>query len=158
MPYVRQIGDGGLAYPYTDSLLRQAYKSISFPAILSNSLRASYGMYPVTILEEPEYNRATHKAVQNTEPSIDPDTNQWVLDWTISEMTAEEIAANDELCAAKERGVRDRLLAESDWVALKALESGNSVSTEWLVYRQELRMVPQQPNFPHNIDWPTKPL
>ena len=55
------------------------------------------------------------------------------------------------------RDKRDRLLAESDWVTIRAMDTGNPVPTEWQTYRQALRDVPQQTGFPENIEWPEKP-
>lgn len=79
------------------------------------------------------------------------------------EMTPEEIEAHlspvpsaDEL-AADARARRDALLAASDWVTLRAIESGEDVPEEWASYRQALRDVPQQAGFPQTINWPTAP-
>jgi len=51
---------------------------------------------------------------------------------------------------------RDALLAECDWVALRAIETGES-STGWLEYRQALRDITMQSGFPHDIAWPEVP-
>jgi hypothetical protein len=52
------------------------------------------------------------------------------------------------------RSKRDELLQESDWTQL-----ADSVvnSTLWAIYRQDLRDVPQQSEFPDNVAWPEKP-
>jgi hypothetical protein len=55
------------------------------------------------------------------------------------------------------RAKRDRLLADSDWVTIRATDTGTAVPTEWQTYRQALRDLPQQTGFPENIDWPEKP-
>jgi len=52
---------------------------------------------------------------------------------------------------------RNQLLAETDWIVTKSLESGEAVPDEWKQYRQALRDIPSQPNFPDDIEWPTKP-
>ena len=52
---------------------------------------------------------------------------------------------------------RNQLLAETDWIVTKSLESGEAVPDEWKQYRQALRDIPTQPNFPDDIEWPTKP-
>jgi hypothetical protein len=52
---------------------------------------------------------------------------------------------------------RNQLLAETDWIVTKSLESGEAVPDEWKQYRQALRDIPTQPNFPDSIEWPTKP-
>jgi hypothetical protein len=52
---------------------------------------------------------------------------------------------------------RNQLLAETDWIVTKSLESGEAVPDEWKQYRQALRDIPTQPDFPDDIEWPTKP-
>lgn len=54
---------------------------------------------------------------------------------------------------AKVRARRDALLAASDWVTLRAQETGAPVPPEWLAYRQALRDVTQQQD-PEAIEWP----
>jgi len=80
------------------------------------------------------------------------------------DMTADEIAArqaeetawaagaNDRL-AANLREERDRLLAETDYLAL----SDNTMSSAMTTYRQALRDITNQAGFPADISWPTKP-
>lgn len=56
------------------------------------------------------------------------------------------------------RNKRNILLAESDWTQLPDVPAWVSERiSEWVVYRQALRDVPQQSEFPTNINWPTKP-
>lgn len=55
------------------------------------------------------------------------------------------------------REERNQLLAETDWIVAKSLELGEAVPDEWKQYRQALRDIPTQPNFPDDIEWPTKP-
>lgn len=158
MPYFRMITEQDIAYPYTDTQLRRSNRNVSLPSLLTDSVRAMFNMFPAEILDEPEYNKATHKVVQNTTPTFDEATGVWSIGWTIVEMTEEEITANDQLWSTKQRGIRNSLLQESDWVVIKATEQGQQVSSDWLNYRENLRTVPDQAGFPHNIDWPTKPL
>lgn len=54
------------------------------------------------------------------------------------------------------REERNRLLAECDWVAARALETATPVPAEWLTYRQALRDITKQRN-PFLVAWPTKP-
>ena len=51
---------------------------------------------------------------------------------------------------------RDNLLSQSDWVVIKAKETGGTISSAWKSYRQDLRDIPSQSD-PDNITWPTKP-
>lgn len=50
---------------------------------------------------------------------------------------------------------RNRRLGETDWT--QAVDVPQAVKDKWAPYRQALRDVPQQPGFPENITWPTKP-
>lgn len=61
-----------------------------------------------------------------------------------------------ELVMLRLRGQRNRLLAESDWVVLRAADTGQPVPPEWLAYRQALRDITEQPD-PLNIEWPVAP-
>jgi len=73
-----------------------------------------------------------------------------------TERDAEESAwaaeANNRL-AAEERQKRNGLLAETDYFGA----SDVTMSSDMTAYRQALRDVPQQTDFPTSINWPTKP-
>jgi len=68
-------------------------------------------------------------------------------------------APTPEQIAEEARAKRDQLLAESDWTQLSDARAamGSEKAAEWDAYRQALRDIPQQENFPTNILWPTKP-
>lgn len=51
---------------------------------------------------------------------------------------------------------RNLLLRESDWVELPSAQTRPNIS-DWLKYRQDLRDVPQQPDYPKQVTWPIKP-
>jgi hypothetical protein len=52
---------------------------------------------------------------------------------------------------------RDKLLSNTDWIVIKALEQGVPVSEDWQTYRQQLRDITLQPNYPFTVTWPTPP-
>ena len=81
-----------------------------------------------------------------TRPSLDHAFDFAVKQWTIT---------TDKAWAAV-RADRDARLAQCDWVVSRALEQGTSVPVGWLVYRQALRDVTQQPD-PINLTWPKLP-
>ena len=66
-------------------------------------------------------------------------------------------AMKDTEQAKSVRASRDTLLAECDWVAIKAFETGTPVSAQWATYRQALRDMPAQDRFPWSVEWPTNP-
>lgn len=59
-----------------------------------------------------------------------------------------------EVIAEQVRQQRDRLLAECDW---RSLPDAPGDRDAWLVYRQQLRDITQQPGFPDNITLPIPP-
>ena len=78
--------------------------------------------------------------------------------------TPEQEAERDAEIAAWEAGAterkaeeirteRNKLLAETDWMAL----SDVTITDSWKTYRQELRDITSQPTFPDEVTWPTKP-
>ena len=79
------------------------------------------------------------------------------IDWTQMK-TAEQIETERlERASESARNQRDRLLAESDWVTIRATDMGDPVPTEWQTYRQALRDIPDQTGFPEEIEWPQEP-
>ena len=58
------------------------------------------------------------------------------------------------------RNYRDQKISESDWMVVKASESGGSISTAWSNYRQALRDLPAHSRAPNRFltaDWPLAP-
>lgn len=64
------------------------------------------------------------------------------------------------------RKERDRLIAETDWVTMRAYSTKTDVPTEWAEYQQALRDLPDNstPVLDNTtrlgisgVDWPTKP-
>ena len=58
------------------------------------------------------------------------------------------------------RKERTRLLAETDWVVIKARENGGQVPTAWKTYRVALRDIPSEQSDKtkySEITWPTQP-
>ena len=76
---------------------------------------------------------------------------------TAIEQEAAYKAQKDTEQAKSVRASRDTLLAECDWVAVKAFETGTPVSAQWAAYRQALRDITTQEGFPWTITWPVKP-
>ena len=51
---------------------------------------------------------------------------------------------------------RCRYLSDSDWTQLPDVPLATKEA--WAVYRQELRDIPSQPDFPFGTRWPLKPV
>jgi hypothetical protein len=72
----------------------------------------------------------------------DPITNEW--------------KPSRPIAISKVKARRDRLLYESDWTQLPNNPLGDKQEL-WATYRQQLRDIPKQADFPFNVVWPTAP-
>ena len=70
-------------------------------------------------------------------------------------LEAQEAAYITEQQKESLRKQRNVLLSNCDWTQGKDVPE--SISSIWAVYRQALRDIPQQPEFPINVTWPTPP-
>jgi len=94
------------------------------------------------------------------------DDLEW-LDQTQTEPTEAEIQAEIANITAERpwnqlRKERDKLLKETDWVTLKAIDAsidglGIQLPQVWMDYRQALRDLPANTTDPANPVWPVKP-
>ena len=87
------------------------------------------------------------------------DRQNYFLKWDGSKIIKDDDALATYQTAEKWKDIRsqrDFLLNETDWVVVKAKETGGNVSAAWKKYRQDLRDVTTQSD-PDKITWPTKP-
>jgi hypothetical protein len=91
--------------------------------------------------------------------------NEIIVEWhspdipqpSDAEIEAEVARLIAEQPAKEARAKRDRLLTKSDWVTIRATDTGDPVPTEWQTYRQALRDITEQTGFPREVTWPTEP-
>jgi len=159
--YVKATNNTVDTYPYSVEQLRTDNPNTSFPDGMSVEQLAEWGVYPVTVAADPSYDALTHKIQQAAEPVLV--NGAWLVSKTVVALTPEEIQDNSDAEAALVRDKRDKLLSESDWVTVKAVDQnaqdnlGIQVPQVWLDYRQALRDVTSQAGFPYNVTWPTAP-
>jgi hypothetical protein len=142
-------------YPYTVGDLRRDNLNTSFPKVLPEALMADFGMFPVRYEDAPEYDPMTHRLQHSDIPVLKD--GKWVLTKTAVALTAEQIADRDATKAREVRNNRSKLLADTDWIVIKAYERNENITAEWELYRQALRDITEQQGFPHSVVWPTKP-
>ena len=82
-------------------------------------------------------------AQPNSWSFYDPDTKQWVVN----------DAAAKQYCI----GRRNKLLASSDWTQIPNNPLTAEKQTAWATYRQALRDITAQPEYPLNTIWPAAP-
>ena len=144
-------------FPYTLGDLRRDNPQTSFPKKIGDAILASYGIYHVMPHAQPEYDNLVQVLVRDPEPhnnetAVNEDTGEtyktgrWVIGYTVVNRPQDQ-------AEGAVRNKRDRLLSDTDWMAL----SDNTVTPAWASYRQALRDVTAQEGFPFSVDWPTKP-
>ena len=139
-------------FPYNIGQLRRDNPNTSFPRVVPETTMAAYNMFPVGRGVEPTFDPLTQKVEVAATPVLA--NGKWVLPKTVVALTATEVAG---ITAAKAQGVRnqrDKLIADTDWMAL----SDSTLTPAWAAYRQALRDVTAQAGFPHTVDWPVKPV
>jgi hypothetical protein len=138
----------------TQGEVRGMYANTSFPKTWSPELVEELGLD--VVFESPTPTTTVYQTA--FKDGVEQDAQgRWVWKWSISEMDDDAKAAKDAEAAKGVRTTRDKLIAETDWIVIKNLELNQNVPGIWEVYRQNLRDVPAQAGFPHNVTWPTKP-
>ena len=140
-------------YPYNVGQLRRDNPNTSFPKRIPDEMLAEWGVYPVTVEDQPSYTERTQALAQDAAPT-GSGTN-WTIGWTLSDKTSEEVQQYDDNIASSNRDIRNSNLAETDYLAL----SDVTMSAEMTTYRQALRDITTHANWPHlsGAVWPVKP-
>ena len=148
--------------------LRLENRNVSFPKVWNTSVFEALGIDPVLAAPAPTPSGDFKIVARNG--AVQDSNGNWVQAWVEREMfteytdeegnvqtvsaqqTAYTTRRNNEK-ASGERATRDALLKETDHFALSDVTMTDAMRT----YRQALRDVPQQSEFPNTITWPTKP-
>lgn len=118
--------------------IRVLFPHTSFPVPMKEeALPEGYVIVGVDVEPEPGQNQ---KAVLGALVQKD---GKWLQSWDIISLDAEEI-----------RATRNHLLLESDWTQVADAPVDKQA---WAAYRQALRDITNQSEFPNNTNWPQKP-
>jgi hypothetical protein len=151
--YVKITNGNVDTYPYNVGQLRRDNPNTSFPKRIPDEMLAEWGVYPVTLEDQPSYTDRTQALEQNAAPTGSGAI--WAIGWTLSDKTSEQVQAYDSNAAEAVRTKRNTLLAETDYFALTDVTMDAAMTS----YRQALRDITDHASFPHieDGDWPTKP-
>jgi hypothetical protein len=144
MEYVKVKNWEVEVYPYTIAKLKKDNPNTSFPEKISDTLLASFDVYPVTVRNAPGYNSMV-QSISRQKPILQG--NDWVVDWSVENLPEEAAVRNV-------RARRNDLLQKSDWTQLS---DATVDAVAWATYRQSLRDLPAQSGFPYNVIWPAEP-
>ena len=155
----------------TDRQFRSEHPNTSFPKVLTAEILDDYDYDPV--LEGPQattvppYEYSQRDGVVEVEGQwfthyiVGPVFTDYTDDEGVTHTASEQYEA---YCFDKDaqqgqvvRDDRDKRLAECDWTQLADSPLDADSKEAWRLYRQDLRMVPEQPGFPWNVEWPPVP-
>lgn len=153
MFYVLLASDGSVdRYPYTLIDLRLANPGTSFATQISAETAAAFSCYPVTPTTPPADDHTV-----NLDRTAVKQGDTWVEEWVSTPASPEQIAERTAAKANDVRADRNRRLAECDWTQIADSPLHPEGKAAWAFYRENLRMVPEQPGFPWEIQWPPLP-
>ena len=156
----------------SETALRLENRNVSFPKVWNTSVFEALGIDPVFATPAPT--PSDEFKVVDRNGAVQDSNGNWVEAWVERDMFKEytitdeegvettvtvqaqkdaKVAADNARREATERATRDTLLKETDHFALSDVTMTDAMRT----YRQALRDVPQQSEFPNTITWPTKP-
>lgn len=110
-----------------------------------------FGVVKLKIVTPPYFNPATQRRDEGPAVLID---GVWTQQYFVTDLPAEEVKEKYDAQSKIVRAERNRLLETTDWTQLA---DSTANKTEWATYRQALRDVTTQGEFPWNVNWPVKP-
>lgn len=124
------------------------------PKTLSNQSNPAPGLILLTDEQEATYIQYNGFVIlseeEDGETIVTPNTEAWEA-WKSAQPDPSETLA------AEVRSTRDSLLRDCDWTQMPDSPLSEEKKNAWQTYRQALRDVPQQENFPENVTWPDAP-
>jgi hypothetical protein len=93
-----------------------------------------------------------------SEPPAVPQTSTAVwsgVNWTVREKTEDELRTMYLDAVSKLIPERNQLLRDSDWTQLPDTPGDKAA---WAAYRQQLRDISLQPEYPYQVTWPEAPV
>ena len=128
----------------------QVYHSLPLDIEVTEEIADKLGFDIVVNVPEPDHDPAYEFTSWEDFEKID---GKWYMKWEILDKRKE--FANNPDYADNLLEERNKRLYQTDWWALT--ENVNSYTKERKKYRQDLRDLTKQPNFPFVIDWPEYP-
>lgn len=156
----------------TQGELRRRNSSTSFPAVWDQAVLEYLQIDPVFAAPQPS-NTDPLKTIRKNGVTQD-NAGKWIENWEVVDLFSGDITDKDgnvktkaqqetEYLAKRNeeqwksiRQQRDNLLKETDWLSIRAADTGTPLSQGWSEYRQALRDITNQSD-PFTITWPEKP-
>jgi hypothetical protein len=154
MQYVKTDNQGNIVeYPYDINKFAKENSNVSLPSEITDEFLETYFVFKVHPTKSQEFSK--EKKIILAPPVFE--NGVWLQSWSVFDKTQEEIEGEYIQISKSIRKHRNRLLTESDWVVAKAFETNTPIPQVWIDYRQALRDIPNQENFPYEVIFPEIP-
>ena len=126
----------------------------------TTAIENGYTLAEVVNAPQPTYDPATQLCTQNANPTLIDGV--WTLDWTITEMTPEQIAYNKQQKADQNAQQAKSILSSTDWTAIPdvadPLKSNPYLTNQadFVAYRSTIRGIAVNPTW--DAVFPTAPI
>jgi len=121
------------------------------PSKLTPEEATLFGVHKLQLVTPPFHNPLTQTRTDADAVLVN---GVWTQNWVIADMPVDEAAMVLISEKNKIRKLRNDLLTACDWTQL----GDNTADKEtWATYRQALRDITSQSDFPLNVEWPTSP-
>ena len=129
----------------SEDTFKKAHKNVLFGGGISEEVAQSFGYSIVLNDPKPNYEELSHDIKTSV---VEEREDRWYQTWRVIQRPDADSRVRDK---------RNQLLGDTDWIVTRAYERNENIPSEWEIYRQALRDVPQQEGFPQNVVWPVKP-
>lgn len=155
----------------SESEFRRRHSNTSFSKTLSQETMNNFGVDPV--LEGPQAS-TTPPYQTSVRSGVEEIDGKWFTRYVVGPTFTDSVDADgvittalyqqteyearlDASQASSIRDQRNKKLTECDWTQLTDSPLNLDGENAWALYRESLRMVPQQTGFPWNVEWPPQP-
>lgn len=145
---VRIRSTGAVIY---EGEFRALHPATSFPPQIDEATLNAFGAD--VVFEGPQA-QPTRYQIAYQDGVAQDDQGRWFTKYAVSDLDAEAMAAKDSEQAKSVRTARNDKLKECDWTQVADAPVDQ---VAWATYRQDLRDVSLQNNFPWAVVWPAQP-
>jgi hypothetical protein len=150
-----QLKDGvPIGNAVVEENLRMLFPEANFPKVFSPADVEPYGFGMYEFSQVPEIPRF-YKLIECL--PIKKENGIYYQNWQFEPMSDEEKNKATEEKAKQVRGVRTQKLFFSDWTQMPDVNLDSEKKSAWANYRQLLRDIPLQNQFPWEVQWPNQP-
>jgi len=155
----------------SESEFRRRHSNTSFSKTLSQETMNNFGVDPV--FEGPQA-RTTPPYQTSVRSGVEEIEGKWFTRYVVGPIFTDSVDGDgvittalhqqteyesrlDASKAISVRSQRTKKLTECDWTQLTDSPLDAEGKNAWALYRESLRMVPQQTGFPWSVEWPSQP-